>query len=94
MVAKSLPISTGYQNGHQQTLSNFGQSDRSRHSRQQQWQVNNDGFGRNSASMHQTHDLNSSHKNSKVPSSKYYYSLEEELEIDPDIAADMARYLR
>lgn len=25
---------------------------------------------------------------------KYYYSLEKELEIDPDIAADMARYLR
>jgi len=24
---------------------------------------------------------------------KYYYSLEEELEIDPDIAADMAKYL-
>ena len=24
---------------------------------------------------------------------KYYYSLQEELEIDPDIAADMERYL-
>lgn len=31
--------------------------------------------------------------NKERKSVKYFYSLEEELEIDPDIAADLAKYL-
>lgn len=62
---------------------------------------NKDGFGLTQNSQLKLKESALSHNKSLLPSHskkevnpiKYFYSLEEELEIDPDIAADMAKYL-
>ena len=49
MVAKSLPISSGYPGNNSQKLAAFGQSDRSINSKGKQWAGNVSGFANNSA---------------------------------------------
>ena len=104
MVARSLPIKTGYPSQGTQQLSTLGHSDRAiiySHINQRQV-ANADGFGLTKTSQLKLKDsnlssqkgaLSSSKQKSKANPIKYYYSLDEELEIDPDIAADMAKYL-
>jgi hypothetical protein len=104
LVARSLPINAGYPSQGTQQLSTMGQSDRAiiySHIDQRQG-ANPDGFGFTKNSQLKLKDshlssqkgvLSASKPKPKVNPIKYFYSLDEELEIDPDIAADMAKYL-
>jgi hypothetical protein len=97
-VARSLPLKAGYPSQTNQQLSSLAQNDRAIYSHinpKDQWSGNRDGFGLTNNSQLKLKE--SAHKTSKgkteVNPIKYYYSMEEELEIDPVIAADMAKYL-
>jgi hypothetical protein len=98
LVARSLPIKAGYPSQNVQQLSSMGQSNRAIYSHinpKDQWVSNKDGFGLTNNPQLKLKE--SAHKTSKgkvsVNPVKYFYSMDEELEIDPVIAADMAKYL-
>jgi hypothetical protein len=105
LVARSLPIKAGYPSQATQQLSTMGQSERAIYSHinlKDQKLGNTDGFGltknsqlklKDSAMSSQKAVLTASKPKVKLNPIKYFYSLDEELEIDPDIAADMAKYL-
>lgn len=99
MVARSMPIKSDYSSSNSQPLNSFGQNDRAVfshiHSKEVQRVINADGFGL-SSSKSKLKDSSLGHSKNKFvnlhnPTKpvKYYYSLSEELEIDPDIAADL-----
>ena len=108
LVARSLPIKAGYPADPNQQLSKMASfdNDRAAYSHinpKDQWHGNVNGFGltknsqlklKDSAmSNHKSNNLTNTKPKTEVKPIKYFYSLDEELEIDPDIAADMAKYL-
>lgn len=96
LVARSLPVKAGGSSQGAQGLAGMGQERAIySHINPKDQFSNKDGFG-----LAQGHPLRlkesgvAQKKQAKeVQPIKYFYSLEEELEIDPDIAADMAKYL-
>lgn len=102
LVARSLPIKAGYPSQTGQHLSSLTQNDRAIYSHinpKDQWAGNKDGFGLTSNSqlkLKESAIKTSKGKTEVLPAVnpiKYFYSMDEELEIDPVIAADIAKYL-
>jgi hypothetical protein len=103
MVARSLPIRAGYPSQGNQQLASMGQNDRAIYSHispKDQWHGNADGFGLTKNSQMKMQESESSNKGKNHMSSIKtrpetrsirYFTLDEELEMDPDIAADLAR---